>query len=334
MWYKRVRSLLIVALVINITYLHAQELFPLSEPASNVPKGVVGLRAFTQNYKEYNTNRSLDAFRIMYGLTPRLSVMATASISNHHSKKLPKDLITHTHLPSGNTNYFTHPIKRGVHYPYLFNGIYLFAKYRFLSLDEQNKHFRVAAYADWSNVHVAHDEAEPNLMDDTGGYGAGLIATWLKNRLAASLTTGFIKPNSYSEIQPDFTGGPDLPTTLYYGNAIRYNASIGYRLYPKKYEGYEQVNWNIYLELIGKSYGAARVIQNGTEIATKTVALQSGSFLEIYPSIQRIVNSNTRFELSYGFNLFGVSYVHFPPVLTFAIQRYFYRPQKKKLKSA
>jgi hypothetical protein len=324
-----------ILLLVLFAFCHqsfGQELFILNEPASSVPKGVIGVRAFTQNYKEYSTNRSLDALRIMYGVTAKLSVMATGSISNHHARKLPKDLINHTHV-GNTTNYYTQAIKRGVSYPYLFNGLYVFAKYRFLSHDQQNKHFRLSAYGEWSNVGVAHDEAEPNLMDDTGGYGFGIISTILKNRFAASLTTGFIKPNSYSEIQPDFTGGADLPTKIFYGNAVKYNLSIGYRLYPKKYEGYEQVNWNVYVEFIGKTYDAARVIQNGTEIKARTVALQKGSFVEIYPGIQRIINSNTRIEVSYGFGLIGYSYVHFTPVWTLAVQRYFFRPAKSKSKN-
>jgi hypothetical protein len=324
---RKVNTVLFLFVLVPFWKSQAQELFILNEPASSVPKGVIGIRAFTQNYKEYSTNRSLDALRIMYGLTPRLSIMATGSISNHHDHKLPRDLINHSH--NGNqTTYFTQPIKRGVHYPYLFNGLYLFSKYRFLSHDEQNKHLRLSAYAEWSNVHVAHDEAEPNLMDDTGGYGVGLISTYLKNRFAVSLTSGFIKPNSYSEIQPDKTGGPDLPTKIYYGKAIKYNLSFGYRLYPKKYQGYEQVNWNLYVEFMGKSYDAATVIQNGTNIQTKASALKKGSYVEIYPGIQRIVNSNTRIELCYGFDLLGYSYVHFTPVWTFAVQRYFYRTSK------
>ncbi|HET7180587.1 MAG TPA: hypothetical protein VFI14_12720, partial [Chryseosolibacter sp.] len=173
------------------------------------------------------------------------------------------------------------------------------------------------------------DEAEPNLMDDTGGYGFGLISTWLKNRFAASLTTGFIRPNSYFETQPDFSGGPDLPTKIYYGDAIKYNLSFGYRVFPREYEGYEQVNWNLYLELVGKTYQAATVIQNGTDIQAKTSALKKGSYVEIYPGIQRIVGSNTRIEFCYGFDLIGYSFVHFTPIWTLAIQRYFYNTKKK-----
>jgi hypothetical protein len=307
-----------------------QELFPLNEPASSVPGRVLGIRAFAQNYKEIKTNRSLFALRVMYGVTPRLSLMISGTVSNHHDKKLPKDLINHTHTSGGQTSYFTQKIIRGKPYPYLFNGFYLFAKYRFISIDDQNKHFRVGAYAEWSNVKAAHDEAEPNLIDDTGGYGAGVITTFLKNRFAASLTSGFIRPNSYFETQPDFTGGPDLPTKIYYGNAIKYNISFGYRIFPSHYTDYDQVNWNIYLEFMGKQYDAARVIQNGSEIQTKTVALRRGSYVEVHPGIQRIVKSNLRIEASVGFDLINSSYTHFTPMWTLAAQQYFYRSNKKK----
>ena len=282
MWCNKVKVFVSILILLVTVSTRAQELYILNEPASSVPKGVVGVRMFTQNYREYNTNRGLHALRLMYGATAKLSVLATASISNHHNRKLPKDLINHTH--TGNqTNYYTQPIKRGVRYPYLFNGIHIFAKYRFLTHDDRNRHLRLAAYGEWSNVAVAHDEAEPNLMDDTGGYGFGIISTWLKDRFAVSLTTGYIKPDPYFEMQPDITGGPDLPTEIRYGDAVRYNLSLGYRLFPKKYEDYRQVNWNVYVEFIGKTYDAASVIQNGTDIQGMTGALQNGTYIEIYP---------------------------------------------------
>jgi hypothetical protein len=306
---------------------HAQELYPLNEPASTVPKNVVGLRVISQNYREVNINRSLEMFRIMYGLTAKLSVMATASISNHHSRTLPADFISHEHI-GNQTNYFTNTIQRGKKYPFLFNGVYLFAKYRFLTLDNQNQHLRLAAYADWSNSRTAHDEAEPTLMDDNAGYGGGLIATWLKNRFAASVTWGIIKPKNYTEALPDISGGPDLPTRIIYGDAQKLNLSLGYRLYPQHYTSYDQPNWNIYLEFMGKQYNAARVIQNGSEIPPKTPALIAGSYVEINPGIQYIVKSNFRVELSVGLALAGRAYTNFPPVWTLAAQQYIYRKKK------
>jgi hypothetical protein len=320
----RIKRILILLLVIPCISNHAQELFILNEPASNVPKGVIGVRMFSQNFKEVNTNRSLLAFRLMYGVTPRFSVYVTVSGSNHHNKQLPADLITHTH--NGNqTYYFTHNIKRGVNYPFLFNGVNLYAKYRFISIDKKNEHLRLALYGEWSKLNTAHDEAEPNLLDDTGGYGGGIIVTWLKNRFASSVTTGFIRPDSYSEVQPDFTGGPDLPTYIKYGNAIRYNLSMGYRIWPKHYIDYDQPNLNVYVEFQGKKYDASEVVQNGVLIETEAVALVGNNYIEMHPGIQYIVKSNLRLEASVGFGFINRSYVHFTPLWTFALQRYFYR---------
>lgn len=305
----------------------AQELYPQKESASSVPKGVVGVKMYSQVYKEFSVTRSLDVLRLMYGVTSKLSVYVSGSISNHHDDVLPVDLINHTHT-GGTTNYYTQDIQRGVKYPYLFNGIDVFAKYRFLSLDQKYKHFRMAAYGEWSNVKGAHDETEPNLIDDTGGYGFGLITTWLKNRFAVSTTVGYIHPNSYSEDQPDLTGGPDLPTTIFYGDAINYSVSFGYRLSPKVYATYDQVNWNVYVEFIGKMYQEARVIQAETELEVEAVSLKRGAYLEIHPALQRIVNSNLRIEVSMGVSGLGNSYVHFRPLWTFGIQRYFYKREK------
>jgi hypothetical protein len=308
----------------SIQWTLAQELYPLNEPASTMPKGVLGLRTSVESFKEVSRARNLFALRLMYGVTPRLTVLTNLTMSNHHSRKLPTDLITHTH--TGNqTNYSTNNIVRGKPYPYLFNGVHVLAKYRFLTIDGQNKHFRMAAVAELSSVHVAHDEAEPNLMDDTGGYGAGFIATWLKKKFAASFTYGFIRPNSYYEKQTDFTGGPALPTRIYYGDASKFNLSLGYLLYPKHYTGYDNPNWNVYLEFLGKRYDAAKVIQKGTYIEPKAIALKNGYYWEVHPGIQRIVNSNFRMDLTVGLSFLSRSYVRFTPVWMFGVQRYFYR---------
>ena len=322
MWKTKRLLIYFLALIASLAF--GQELFILNEPASNVPKGVIGVRVFFQHFKEMNTTRSLAAFRLMYGMTSRLSVYATVSGSNHHDRKLPSDLITHDHV-GNQTYYYTHNIERGVQYPFLVNGISLFAKYRFVSVDRKNEHLRVAVYGEWSKLNTAHDEAEPNLLDDTSGLGGGVIITWLKSRFAGSLTTGFIHPESYTESQTDFTGGPDLPTRIQYGDAWRYNISFGYRIWPNQYENYDQPNWNIYLEFQGKQYDEAEVVQNGTLISTEAVALVGSHYMEMHPGIQCIIKSNLRLEASVGFDFINRSYVHFSPLWTFAVQRYLYR---------
>lgn len=308
----------------------AQELFPHTEPASNVPKGVIGIRPFYKTYPEVSLMRRMFALRLMYGLLPRLTIMSTISVTNHHGKDLPPDLVTHTHTGS-QTNFFTNNIRRGVVYPYQFSGIYLYAKYRFLSIDRKNEHLRLALYGDWSNVGVPHDESEPNLMDDTKGYGGGLITTYLKNHFAASFTGGFIIPGSYNGVSPD-VGGQLVPTKIDYGRALIYNLSFGYLLYPKKYASYEQTNINLYIEFIGKAYEAARVTQYGfINVPIQTPLLAAGHYVEIHPSVQAIFESNLRIDLSVGLPMINRSYARFYPVYYIGIQRYIFPVSKKTL---
>lgn len=308
--------------------LKAQELFPHNEPASTVPKGVIGIRPFFKTYSEVTLMRRMYAVRVMYGLLPKLTIMGTISVTNHHGNDLPPDLVTHVHSGT-QTTYYTNTIQRGVKYPYKFSGVYLYAKYRFLTRDKKNQHFRMAAYADWSNVGVPHDEAEPSLMDDTKGYGGGLIATYLKNHLAVSFTGGFIVPKYYEGYSPDI-GGQKVPTKVQYGRAAIYNLSFGYLVHPKKYAGYDQTNINLYVEFIGKSYEAAVVTQYGyMNVPIQTPLLQKGNYVEVHPSVQAVFDSNLRIDLSVGLPLIRQSYARLYPVYYIGIQRYFFPGARK-----
>ncbi len=308
----------------------SQELFPLNEPASSVPKGVVGVKIMDETYKEVKLLRNQVSLRLMYGLLPRLSVMAMVGASNHHGKNFPPNLVSHSH--TGNqTHYSTGDFERGVHYPYRSNGIYLFAKYRFISIDALHQHFRMAAYAEGSLLKQAHDEAEPNLIGDTKGYGGGLIATCLKKHFAISLTSGFVIPGSYTGLSPDASGGPMISTTINYGRAINYNLSMGYLLLPHIYKNYDQVNLNLYLELLGKAYEAATVYQFGNQpVPIETNLLKAGNYIAMAPGIQCIFKSNLRLDVSVKLPLINRSYSSFYPVFQVGVQRYFYIHKKNE----
>ncbi|HEV7231813.1 MAG TPA: hypothetical protein VGO45_10820 [Bacteroidia bacterium] len=262
--------------------------------------------------------------RLMYGLFSKLTVIANLSESNHHGTEFPANLAFHTH--NGNqTTFYTGNFQRGVTYPYLFSGVDLYAKYRFLSLDGQHTHLRMALFGEWSNASVAHDEAEPTLMGDTRGYSGGLIVTALKNHLAVSLTTGFIIPGKYDGTSPDPMGGPDVPTELIYGRAVTYDLSFGYLLFPLKYQNYNETNMNVYMEFKGKSYGSAQIYQYGIKpVPIQTPLLEAGNYMEAYPGIQAIIKSNLRIDFSVGFPIYNTSYARFYPVYMIGIQRYFY----------
>jgi hypothetical protein len=320
--------IVLLSFCINIPTFFSQELFPLNEPASNVPKGVLGIRAMGETYQEIKRLRNQYSVRLMYGALPRLTVMTTVGISNHHGKDFPPNLVSHVH--NGNqTIYTTGEFERGAKYPYRSNGIHVYAKYRFISMDGLHSHFRVAAYAEGAYLKQAHDEAEPNLIGDTKGAGGGLIITCLKNHFAISLTSGVIIPGSHTAFSPDMSGGPMIPTEIIYGRALNYNVSVGYLLFPRTYKSYEQLNVNVYLELLGKAYEAAKVYQYGNlPIPINTPLLMAGNYMDVAPGVQCIFKSNLRVDLSVKLPMINKSYAHFYPVFLFGIQRYFYFSKK------
>lgn len=301
----------------------AQELYPLNEPASNVPKGVLGVRLFEENYKVGSRSRNVIGARLMYGLTPRLTVLVNATTSNHHYKELPRDLITHTHL-GNQTILYTNKISRNGNYPFLFSGFHFYGKYRFISMDGEGTHFRVAAYGEYSLVKTAHDEAESNLMLDNSGYGYGVITTWLHHKLAISLNAGVVIPKSYVEYGYPTSYSPGVKTEMIYGRQFNYNLSLGYLVFPKTYSDYRETNYNVYLEFIGRSYDGVVIIQDREKAKISNPVLMGGNYIEIHPGIQRIVKSNLRIEASVGFNLINQSYARSTPTFNFGIQRYFY----------
>lgn len=318
----------IIFIFFDLNISKAQELFIHNESASSIPKRVLGVRLFGNSFNEINVLRNMFAVRWMYGVTPKLSLYISSSFSNHHGLSLPDDLITHKHIGS-QTIYYPQQSQKGVTYPLRFNGFHLYTKYRFLTFDDANEHFRVAVFGQWSNVSNAHDEAEPNLLDDTRGFGGGLIATYLKKRFAVSFTTGFTLPNEYSEDKPLFSGSAATTnTTIEYGRSLEYNLSFGYLLYPKKYSNYEQANWNIYLEFNGKSYESAVVSQDGSNLEVQTNGLKKGHYIEIHPGIQKVISSNLRIDLSVGTNILNTSYARLYPIVMVSIQRYFYSLKK------
>jgi hypothetical protein len=189
----------------------------------------------------------------------------------------------------------------------------------------------MAVYGEGSDVFVPSHEAEPDLLIHTSGCGAGLISTYLKRKLAISLTTGFILPMEYNGNTYDKYGGV-YPTTIQYGKGVNYDLSFGYLVYPGKYKTYSQTNWNVYCEFIGKSYGAAKVYQKDGpysysltyDLPITTPILKAGNYVDINPGLQCIINSIYRIDVSCGFRLINESYDHLYPLYLVGVQRYFF----------
>ena len=304
----------------------AQELYPATQPASTLPRQTLGIRAYDEAYNEQGVVRNILALRAMYGVSAKLTVMVTGVLSNYHGKDLPFDFIQHNHS-GGNDLATTNSPKQGVPYPYIYDGTNVYAQYRFYSSDGQNAHFRMAAYGEAAWIGVPSHDAEPDLSVHTSGVGGGLRATYLKKHFAATLTSGFITPFVYKGTSYDNYGG-QYPTTIRYGNAVNYGLSLGYLLFPRHYASYNQLNWNIYLELAGKTYGAARVYEQDGIVTDylpiSTPLLKAGSYLDASPGLQCIIKSNTRIDLSVALPVINKSYAHLYPFCLLGIQRYFY----------
>lgn len=318
---KQISFLIFIFWICNTSLALSQELFPNTEPASTIPFKTIGVRLTSEIYPEsHGFLRNSNALRIQYGLLPNLSVYLTAASSNHHKKTLPTD------YPYHNTP------ERGVYKPYEFNGFSLYAKYRFASWDGEKKHLRMAIYGEASTVNSAHDEGEPRLMDDTKGFGGGLITTYLYQKFATSITIGGIFPGKFVGEQKDVIATlPNIPTKVAYPNALQYSLSFGYLLFPRKYNHYKQTNINLYVEFMGKYYGDTKVWvtpQGVPEYLVETAyippALRRNAYLDIVPGIQFIFNSNTRLEASINLKGIGISYARIYPQVNFGLQHYFY----------
>lgn len=325
MWWKKCIYCSFVTVITNLYFIkydsYAQELYPLHEPASTLGKNTLGIRLINETYNEKVQWRNMTGLRLMYGVTPKLTVMATGIASNHHGEKFPQD------FPHSNTP------ERGAIYPMRFNGAHFYGKYRFLTLDKPKQHLRLAAYAETTLVKTTHHESEPNLaMGDTKGWGAGIISTYLYHKFATSLTVGYIHPWSQTGWSPDVINTlPDYNVRAHYGKALTYGLSFGYLVLPKQYTSYKQTNLNVYLEFHGKFYGDGQIDLNIDKPYGYTLskyrypdAFRKGYYVDISPGLQAIINSNLRIDASVTLPLLGKSWARLYPVFTIAAQYYFY----------
>ncbi|MBL0342522.1 MAG: hypothetical protein IPP71_17445 [Bacteroidetes bacterium] len=308
------KPLLLLCLLLNFTAVTAQELFIHTEPASNLPKGVLGVRLAANNYSELGTPRYWTGLSLMYGVSARLMVNVMASASNHHDSKLPKELFSE----DGNgQSVHSHNATRGREYDMRFEGVNLYSKYRIFTLDGTKKHVRLAAYGQLAVATTAHDEAEPDLMGDNSGLGGGIVFTQLIKRFAHSTTIGYIHPFKYTE--------KSTSSEITSGNAWSYAFSMGYQIFPLKMKSYKQPGLNIYCEFLGKEYEQVTLKQNGEAVnVIGADALLSGSVLDVRPGFQLILNANTRFDVSMAWLVAGKSYARSYPELFLKIQHYFY----------
>ena len=228
----------------------AQELFVFTEPASNMAAKSVGVRLMNSFMNETKGGINYHLMpEIMLGVNSKVMLHAQGFISNRNNSLVGE-------------------------------GASLYAKYKFINIDNVHSHFRMASYGRYSfnNSDIHQDEIET--MGHNSGYELGLVATQLINKLAISSSVSF-------ERAIDNTTNNKFPNTQS-NKAINYTLSFGKLILPKEYVSYKQVNMNFMLEFLGQSLQG-----NGK------------SFLDIAPSVQFIVNSQARFDLGYRQQLYS-----------------------------
>ena len=240
-----------ISLAVFACPVFGQELYVNTEPASNMATHSLGIRLENQGFfnPEYKERTSLE---VMYGASKHLMVHASLYESDfYHS---------------------------GQH----FEGGSVYAKYRFLSIDSVQTHFRGAFFAKLSGINNPIPNQEITLEGDNSGLQSGVVFTQLLHKLALSGSVSYL--HAFNNF-----GGFDVPGGNA-TNAVAYTFSTGYLLLPKEYRTYKQTNVNIYAELLGKTnpgYGQ--------------------SYLDIAPAVQLIFNSLIRVDFSYRLPLYNTT---------------------------
>jgi hypothetical protein len=210
------RTLLSCFLLVNVAGF-GQELYPYSEPASNMPAKSLSVKNTVMLQNNTGENKLMQRYmpEIMFGLSKDWMVHASTGVSNMHQSAL------------------------------IWEGARLYAKYRFLSNDGVHKHFRMAAFglASYSRNKPEYDEINL-MMGEQSGLQAGLIATQLWNKFALSATAG------WNEVLNEKRGDKTHAGQCAF-QSLNYSLSGGYLLLPFEYKDYNQTNLNVYLELLG-----------------------------------------------------------------------------------
>jgi hypothetical protein len=264
-----VKTVLLLVACLCAGFLHAQELYPYSEPASNMPSHSLSAKLGAMYGRDAAAGKGMQRYtpEAMFGLSKKWMVHGGATFSDMYSNGL-----------------------RG-------ESVRLYTKYRFLSNDDVHQHFRMAAFALASYSRNKPRYNELNLGGDQSGIQAGVIATQLIHKLAvsgmASLTEVLHKERWQKELQD-----------LHAWRAINYSLSAGYLLFPFSYTNYQQTNVNLYLELLGSRNLGWSAEKRFVDLApsvqfifSSTGKLNLGYRFQISGDVKRLANQS--FMLSY-----------------------------------
>lgn len=240
------RQQLLILLLFSALCTKAQELFTFTEPASNMAAKSVGVRLNSFVMKDdFDSKTDIHLVpELMAGISKYLMIHADVFFSNRE----------------GNLSA---------------EGGSLYAKYRFLSQDDVQRHFRMAAFARYSfnNSHI-HQESI-SLYGYNSGFETGLIATQLLHKVALSTAASFVKASNNGSANK-------FPYGENQDKAINYTLSVGKLMLPREYKSYRQTNLNLMLEFLNQyNTGSGKY------------------YIDAAPSMQFIINSVARIDAGY-----------------------------------
>src|SRR4029079_19321625 len=130
------KILLLLAFVSVSIASHAQELFVYTEPASNMPAHTISTR-LTDNFgKESDRIRHRLSPEVMFGISKKFMMHTGITFSDMHTDNVR------------------------------WESVYLYGKYRFLSVDDVHRHFRMALFAEATHSRNSYHYEEVNIQGD------------------------------------------------------------------------------------------------------------------------------------------------------------------------
>ncbi len=247
------KNVLTVTFLCLFTGASAQEMFVFSEPASNIPSRSLEVKQSAKLQDDMHTGhfQQRHTTELMFGLGKDWMLHLSGTFSNMYSPQLQ------------------------------WESQKAYIKYRFLAKDGVYSHFRMAAFIEGAYSRNVSSFDELNIDGDQSGMQAGIIVTQLLHKLAISSTIGLVE--SLQQGRWD----KSVPK-IYPYEALNYSFSAGYLLFPKEYADYQQLNVNLYAELIG---------QNSLDM--------SKHFTDLAPGLQFIFHSQAKLSAGYRFQLNG-----------------------------
>jgi hypothetical protein len=223
-----------------------QELFSMTDPASNIASRSIAFRIDNSIMDEINSSK------INYHLIPEVMVGV--------SKKLM--LRASTFFSNRNEQFRN-------------EGGSIYAKYRFLSKDAMQKHFRMAAFGTISYNNSDIHQEEISMNGHNTGIEAGIVATQLLRKVALSSAVSIVKAADNGN-NNKFVYGSDN------SRAVNYSFSVGKLMLPKEYRDYRQTNINLMVETLSQ------------------VNTGSGKYyIDVASMVQFIFNSESRIDIGY-----------------------------------